>query len=152
MTIRGPFAVTLLVLLFVSVAANLLVAGFVVARFAGGPPPGFGGGDIDRLVTLGIGSFPRPIQDEIRQNVRDQRMKFRTYLDGIRTSRQKMFEVMRAPDFDRAALDGAFADLRDDLNGIQMLGQSIVGDAVAAAPADVRAQIRPPRGPGGPFQ
>ena len=147
MTIRGPFAVTLLVVLFVSLAANLLIAGFAVSRFSGGRPPGFGGGDLDRLVTLGIGAFPPEIQDDIRQRVQDERPKFRNYLMGLRQTRQTMFDAMRAPDFDRKALDDAFAELRDELNGIQVVGQAIVADAVAAAPPEARQQIRPPRGP-----
>ncbi len=149
MTIRGPFAVTLLVVLFVSLAANLVIAGFTVARFANGGPPGFGGGaaDLDRLVTLGIGAFPPEIQDDIRQRVQEERPKFRDYLMGLRQTRQEMFDAMRARDFNRKALDHAFADLRDELNGMQIIGQNIMADAVAAAPPDVRARIRPPRGP-----
>jgi hypothetical protein len=146
MTIRGPFAVTLLVVLFVSLAANLVVAGFSVARFSGGRPPGFGG-DLDRLVTLGIGAFPPEIQDNIRQKVQEERPKFRDYLMGLRQTRQKMFDAMRAADFNRQALDDAFAELRGELNGMQVIGQSIVADAVQAAPPAARQKIRPPRGP-----
>lgn len=144
MTIRGPFAVTLLVVLLVSLAANLMIAGFVVSRFAG---PGPGGGEIDRIVSLGIRAFPREIQGDIMDQLRAHRGEFRARLDAVRAARQQMFEAMRADPFNRAALDGAFTDLRDKTNAIQAIGQTIVADAIANAPPDVRARIRPPRGP-----
>jgi hypothetical protein len=58
-----------------------------------------------------------------------------------------MFEAMRADPFDAAALDAAYANLRDKTAALQEAGQQIVAEAVAGAPADVRARIRPPRGP-----
>ncbi len=144
MTIRGPFAVTLIVLLFVSLAANLVVAGFAVARFAGPRP---GGGEIDRIVALGIRAFPPEIQGDIMTQVRAHRDEFRAGLDAVRSARQQMFAAMRADPFDRAALDAAFADVRRSTNDVQTIGQTIVADAIANAPPDVRARIRPPRGP-----
>jgi hypothetical protein len=58
-----------------------------------------------------------------------------------------MFEAMRADPFDPAALQAAYADLRARTGELQQIGQQIVADALAAAPADVRSRIRPPRGP-----
>ena len=144
MTVRGPFAVTLIVLLFVSLAANLVIAGFTVARIAG---PGPGGGEIDRIVSLGIRAFPPEIQGDITSQVRAHRNQFRAGLDAVRNSRQRMFAAMRADPFNRAALDEAFAEVRSTTNEVQAIGQTIVADAIANAPPDVRARIRPPRGP-----
>ncbi len=143
MTIRGPFAVTLLVVLFVSLAANLMIAGFTVSRF-GGPPSG---GEIDRIVALGIHAFPPEMQGDIREQVRAHRGEFRRSLDAIQGARQRMFEAMRANPFDRAALDTAFNDVRTTTDDAQKIGQTIIADAIANAPPDVRARIRPPRGP-----
>ena len=145
MTIRGPFAVTLLVVLFVSLAANLMIAGFTVSRFTG--PPGPGGGEIDRIVALGIRAFPPEIQGDIRKQVRAHRGQFGADLEAARAARQRMFAAMRANPFNRTALDQAFADVRTATNDIQSVGQTIVADAIANAPPDVRARIRPPRGP-----
>ena len=58
-----------------------------------------------------------------------------------------MFEAMRADPFDRAALDAAFADVRTETNDVQTIGQEIVAAAIADASPQVRARIRPPRGP-----
>lgn len=148
MTVRGPFAVILLVLLFVSVAANLVIAGFTVARFTGPPrPPGDGGGDIDRIVTLGIRSFPSEIRRTIRDRVRDERDHIRRGIDEVQDARKRMYDAMRDDTFDRAALESAFEDVRAKTTAIQKIGQDIVAESVADAPADIRRQIKPPRGP-----
>lgn len=144
MTIRGPFAVTLLVLLFVSLAANLLVAGFVVARFAGHPP---GPGEIDRIVALGVRVFPPEIQGDIMDQVRAHRDALRARVQAVQAARRQMFAAMRAQPFDRAALDAAFANVRSATADVQTVGQNIVADAIANAPPNVRAQIRASRGP-----
>jgi uncharacterized membrane protein len=121
-----------------------MIAGFVVSRFTG---PGPGGGEIDRIVALGIRAFPREIQGEIRNQVRDHRGELRAGIEAVQGARQRMFAAMRANPFDRAALDQAFADVRTTTNDVQTIGQTIVADAIAHAPPDVRARIRPPRGP-----
>jgi uncharacterized membrane protein len=143
MTIRGPFAVTLLVALFVSLAVNLMIAGFIVTRF-GGPP---GGGDIERIVALGIRAFPPEIQGDIRVHVRSDRGMLHERIQAVQAARQQMFQAMRADPFDRAALDQDFANVREKTNDIQAIGQDIVASAIAQAPPDVRARIRPMRGP-----
>ncbi len=143
MTVARPWAIALLAVLFLSLAANLVIAGFVVSRF--GPPRPMS--MIERIVAIGIRAFPPPIQDAIEQGVRDRGPEMRERLDGVQDARMRMFDAMRADPFDAAALDAAFADLRARTTDVQEVGQEIVGQAVAAAPADVRARIRPPRGP-----
>jgi uncharacterized membrane protein len=145
-TIRGPFAVVLLVLLFASVAANLVVAGFTLGRFAGPRP----GADIDRILALGMRGFPPEIQRGIAERVHAERDTLRDRIRAIQDARRKAFDAMRADPFDRGALSSAFADVRTETGAVQAFGQEIVTDAVAAAPPDVRKLIRPPRGgPGG---
>ncbi len=143
MTIRGPFAVTVLAVLFLSVAANLLIAGFVIARIAGPRP----GGEIERIVALGMRAFPPEIRRDVAARARSGREQFRVRLDDIRAAHQRMFETMRAQPFDRAALEAAFADVRQKTNALQAAGQELVAEAVAEAPPEVRRRIRPQRGP-----
>jgi uncharacterized membrane protein len=145
MTIARPWAVILLVVLVLSVAANLLIAGFVVARIGGGgpKPPNL----IDRIVSFGIRAFPPGIQESIKDQSRDQRDKLRVLVDAAVDARMRMFEAMRTEPFDPAALDAAFADLQARTTDLQRVGQEIVANAIAAAPPEERAEIRPPRGP-----
>ena len=143
MTIRGPLAIALIVVVFLSLAANLVVAGFVVSRFAGPRP----GGDIERIVAIGIRAFPPEIRDAIEAATQAKRDEMRARLDAVQDARLRMFEAMRANPFDEAALRAAYADVRDKTAALQAAGQDIVFDAVINAPPDVRARIRPPRGP-----
>lgn len=144
MTIGRPWAIAILILLFLSVASNLVIAGFALSRFGPKPPRD---NLIERIVAIGIRAFPPPLQDTIQESVRAERDQLRARLDAVQAARMQMFEAMRADPFDPAALDAAFADFRARTGDLQQAGQAIVGTAVAGAPADVRANIRPPRGP-----
>lgn len=145
MTIARPWAIVLLVVLVLSIATNLLIAGFVAARLGGGgpKPPNL----IERIVAFGIRAFPPGIQDSIEDQVREQREDLRERLEEAVDARMRMFDAMRADPFDPAALDAAFADLQARTTDLQRMGQEIVANAVAAAPAEERARIKPPRGP-----
>lgn len=144
MTIGKPWAIAILVVLFVSVAANLVVAGFAASRF-GGPPrhPDL----IERIVAIGIRAFPPAIRSGIQARSEERREELRGLIDSVQDSRMRMVDAMRANPFDAAALEAAFADMRVSVTELQDAGQAIVGEAVAAAPPDVRAQIRLGRGP-----
>lgn len=145
MTIGRPWAIAILALLFLSVASNLVIAGFAISRFADHRPPR--DSMIERIVAIGIRAFPPPIQESIERSSREQREELRARLGAVQESRMQMFEAMRADPFDQAALDAAFAEFRTRTGELQQAGQTIVGAAVAAEPADVRIKIRPPRGP-----
>lgn len=144
MIIGKPWAIAILVVLFISVALNLVIAGFAVSRF-GGPPrhPDL----IERIVAIGIRAFPPAIRSEIQMRSEARREELRALIDSVQDSRMRMVDTMRADPFDAAALEAAFADLRVRVTKLQEAGQTIVGEAVAAAPADARAQIRLERGP-----
>ncbi len=143
MIIRGPLAVVLMLALVVSVAVNLTIAGFVFARVAGPRP----GGEIERIVAIGIRAFPPEIQKSIADGSKAKRDEMKAKLDAVQDARRKMFDAMRADPFDPAALDAAYTELRARTTELQEVGQGIVADALAHAPADVRARIKPPRGP-----
>ncbi|MEJ0012081.1 MAG: periplasmic heavy metal sensor [Bauldia sp.] len=146
MIIRGPLAVVLLLALLVSIAVNLTIAGFAFAHFAGPRP----GGEVERIVAIGIRAFPPEIQKAIADGSKAKRDEMKAKLDAVQDARRRMFDAMRADPFDPAALDAAYADLRARTTDLQLVGQGVVADALAHAPADVRARIRPPppsRGP-----
>jgi uncharacterized membrane protein len=143
LTIRGPLAIVLLIALVVSVAVNLTIAGFAFARFAGPRP----GGEIERIVAIGIRAFPPELQKAIADGSKAKRDEMKAKLDAVQDARRAMFAAMRADPFDPAALNAAYDDLRAKTADLQQIGQQIVADAVEHAPPDIRARIRPPRGP-----
>ncbi len=146
MTIKGPFAITLLVLLFLSLSANLVIAGFTLARISGPRQ----GGEIERIVALGVRAFPEQIREVIALRAREQREVLQGKLAVVEDARQQMFAAMRAEPFDQGALDQAYDALREATVELQRAGQDIVTQALAGAPPDVRRRIRqrhrrPPR-------
>ncbi len=147
MIIRGPFAVVLLLLLFVSLAANFLVGGFVIARV--NAPASFANADVERLVALSVRGFPPEIQRSVADTTKVKGPQIRAGIEAVQQARQKMYEAMRAQPFSQATLDAAFADYRTTTVALQKVGQDLVAQAVAQSPPDVRRQIKPPGG-GGP--
>lgn len=144
MTVAKPWAIAIVVVLFLSLGANLVIAGFAASRF-GGPhrPPNL----IERIVAIGIRAFPPQVRTAIQVRADERRDELRELVSAVQESRMRMVEAMRADPFDAAALDAAFADLRAQVTALQEAGQEIVGDAIATAPADARSQIRLGRGP-----
>lgn len=144
MTIRGPLAWILAIVLLLSLAINVLIAGFVLARVHGGPE---GGDDIQHI----IGMIGRPYPPEIRRAMMDGALAHRDELmgklDAMRTARREAFDATRAEPFDAARLDAAYADMRAAAEAVQQVVQRIQTDAIAHAPAAARQQIKPPHGP-----
>ena len=140
MTIRTPLAIFLAVLLVISLAANFLVLGFAAARYGQ-----FRQGDfLERIIVLGVRSFPAEIRREITASLARERPELRAALEDVQQARRHMFEVMTAEPFDRAALDAAFADVRAKTEALQERGQDLLGDAVEQAPPEARSEIEPP--------
>ena len=145
MTIGKPWAIALFAVLFLSVAANLVIAGFAASRFQG--PPRGGPGFIERIVAIGIRAFPPPIQQDLQRRAEAERDELMRRVEAVQAARMQMIEAMRADPFDAGALDASFAELRQRVAELQQAGQAIVGEAIAIAPPDERMKIRLRRGP-----
>jgi hypothetical protein len=143
MTISRPWAIALFAVLFLSVAANLVVAGFAASRFQGPPGSRF----VERIVAIGIRAFPPPLQEDIQRRAEVEREELMRRVRAVQEARATMIEAMRADPFDAEALDAAFAEVRQRVVEMQEAGQRIVGEAIAIAPPDQRMQIRLRRGP-----
>lgn len=151
MTIRGPFAVGLVVVLFLSVVANLLIVGFTLGRASSGPRPPT---EIEQIVALGARAFPAPLRELIAERSRERRDDLRAQLRDVEQARRATYEAMRADPFDAAALEAAHDAFRAATDALQRTGQEIVVDVLAEVPAEERRKIsvgrRPPlfdRGP-----
>lgn len=140
MTIRGPFAIALLVALGLSLAANLVVLGFAASRVGT-----LRMGGLDRVVALGLRGYPQEIRRAIAAEALAERGAFAKAIADFTAARQRAFEAMRAEPFDPAALAAAFAEMRARTTVLQELGQQAIGKAIAAAPPDEREKIKPPR-------
>lgn len=113
MTIRGSLAVTLMVTLSVSPAANLMIAGLLVSRLAG-PEAGRRRDKPDRLTRhprSASTTFRPKFRWKILDQVRVRQSELNDDIGAIRAAEQRMFRAMRADPFGRVALDAAFADV-----------------------------------------
>jgi len=151
MTIRGPFAIGLLVVLFVSVAANLLIVGFTVGRASTGPRPPT---EIEQIVALGARAFPAPLRELIAERSRERRADLRAQLREVEEARRATYAAMRADPFDAETLRAAHDAFRAATDALQRTGQEIVEEVLVDVPAEERQKIsagrRPPlfdRGP-----
>lgn len=144
MTIRGKWSVTLLVVLVVSLALNLFVAGFAVSKFrkfGHGPVPG-----IERMFSAFVGGFPREIRRDVHDELEDVRPQFQEVVASLRNARTRMFELMREDPLDKDALAQAMTEVRDRTSNIQQIGHDAARRAIENASPEARAKIDP-RGP-----
>ena len=143
MTLGGRSAKILLAALAVSLVVNFVGAGYLIAaRFWHEPPPmGF-----TRAVLLAGRIYPPEIQDALKEALGKRPEALRRAFRAMREARRETFEAMRADPLDPARLAAALADERARTEELQEAGHAILAAAVAAAPADVRAEIRPMRG------
>jgi uncharacterized membrane protein len=141
MTIRGPLAIILLVVVILSLAANFLVFGFVAARLSD-----IRQGNIERIIALGLRGMPAEIRRAAAAEAVEDRAELRQAFADLQAARRNMYAAMRAEPFDQAALDAAMAEVRSRTTAIQGMGQGLIAKAVAQASPQARAAIELPRG------
>jgi hypothetical protein len=141
MTIRGPAAAILLIVLVLSLGLNFLGIGFVAARVRGGGQVA----DLARIVEVGLQTFPPEIRRAIGRDLVENRLAVRQAFEDYRAAQARLYRIMQASPLDEAALRAAFVEVRERTAALQSLGQDVLARAVVSAPPDARAQIRPPR-------
>lgn len=141
MTIRGPAAAILLILLFVSLGLNFLGIGFVAARVGSGGQAA----DLARIVEIGLQTFPPEIRRSIGRDLIENRQALRAAIEDLRAAQARLYRIIQADPLDEAALEAAFANVRERTAALQSMGQETLTRAILTAPPEARAAIRPPR-------
>jgi Spy/CpxP family protein refolding chaperone len=139
------------VVLFLSLVVNLFFGGLALGRIF--HPPFifgmFGGGGMMRefgplaghaLQHL-LGPLGRQDRDAAIAELRGHAPEFMSLGRAVREQRQAVLELMRADNFDRKAVDDAFAELRRRTDALQAAMESAVADAVQKLPPDARKQL-----------
>ena len=153
MTLRGGWAIGVLVALAISLAINFTIGGFVSARmFLPHPPPRSGG--FSTFMTAADRAFPEEMRAALRDDLfNDPSVK--THFEALREDRRKMFEVMRAEPFDPVALKAVLDEIQANTTALQQAGHAALERIVAETTPEVRAEIgtrrsgRDRRGPPG---
>jgi hypothetical protein len=144
-TIRGPLAWILAIVLLLSLAINVLIAGVVLGRMHAGPGPD--SDDVQHIIGLIVRPYPPEIRRAFTDEALTQRGALLEKLNAMRDARREAFEAARAEPFDSARLDAAYANMRTAFAAMQQSIQRIEADAIARAPAPARREIKPPHGP-----
>ena len=96
-------------LLFVSVALNLFLAGWISSRsFYRPPPPPEPLAGIDRVMKERLSADGYA---QIHALIENARPHFQEMASGARQAREKMIEALEAPEFDKQAFDAAVGDM-----------------------------------------
>ncbi|MEW5421539.1 periplasmic heavy metal sensor [Amorphus sp. 3PC139-8] len=135
MTLRGSWAIGVLVALAVSLAINFTLGGFVTARMFGPHPPRGGFHSL-----MGDRHYPPQMREAIRRELFDD-PQVKERLHALRQARKDMFAAMRADPYDPAALKTALDEIQANTTALQHAGHAALERIVAETPADVRAEI-----------
>ena len=139
----------LTIVLFLSLIANVFLAGLLAGRFLhwgdwfGGQPAyvqqmgPFAGHALQRLLE--------PLDDSDRQivldTVKSHADEFMQINREIRDQRKLVAQLLKAEKYDRKAVDDAFAELRRRTDSMQETLQAAVGDAVGKLSPAARKQL-----------
>jgi len=111
-------------LLFVSLTFNVFMAGIVFGR-AGTPLAAV---RAERLAEAAksFRSLSPETRDKVKTAVKDEWPEVKDMLGDIRTKRAAVRSILEQPEYDRAALEKAFADLYKSVDALQLQGQKVI--------------------------
>ncbi len=134
------------ILLFVSLALNLLVVGVVAGIAVNGPPgpPGGGRGSSNQDPAL---PYTRALEEDQRRDLRRQlrrdvmrdRQEMRALRDDIFAGYQEALSVLRSSPYDSDALEAALVRQADHGAELRARGQALLGAYIAEMSAEERA-------------
>lgn len=139
---RASMPIWLRVVLFGSLAANLLVIGMVVGAIVthGGRPEAR---HFEAARDIGPAPFIQAFDPETRRalalEIRRDAGRLRQNREELRQRFEALLAALRAEDFDRATVDGIIAEQRGLSVARQEIGQAILVDALQAMPREARA-------------
>lgn len=137
MIIRGTTAAVVVAALGLSLAANVFLGGYMVAKASrDAPMPA-----LDRGILLGGHGYPPPIRSALKAGMQADRTDIRDRLRDLRRARRESFDAMRADPFDASRLATALAGERAAVTRLQEGGHAVLERVIAAAPAAERAEI-----------
>lgn len=123
----------LLIALLVSVAVNFLAAGVLIGQHYWGRPSALGPAAFERLAAI----VPEPARDEVRAQIREQRLELFRALRELRQARQQVRAAAAAEPLSDAELEAAMVRLRQATDRIQRIlhGAIVEGIRRSRAPA-----------------
>lgn len=136
MQLRGAWAWTILVIVFLSLGANLFLAGFLVERWRSqgrffGPPP----------TMQMLADFPPDIRRAILRELWNDRAQFRDTFAEIGAKRRGLLDAMRATPLDENRLRTELRDIGALSSRLQERAQNATVDVLRRMTPEQRAAI-----------
>ncbi len=123
MTRRSWLRLALLAALFLSLAANAFLVGYVTRTMS--TAPGLGG-----LAERAVRTYPADVRAEFRQLLRDNRPQTRAALQRLREARQELAAAARAEPLDEAEVERAMAGVRQSTDDLLRLMHEFLLEAL----------------------
>lgn len=134
MIVRGRWAVFLLIVLGLSLAANMFMLGAAASiRHFG--PPGFERSDVARAV-------PREARRYIRRALLERRSEFRALRSDVKHARERVGDAGRADPFDADEMRNALQAYATRQDRVREVFMSAIVEAVGRMPPDIRQELR----------
>ncbi len=131
------------VILFLSLAVNLFMAGVFAGRMMRhSPPPGVGPENVRQFSLERIAEdLPPEAKKELRQNMQGQRRSLMDRQQALRTAHQNLARILGAETFDQMAATDAFAAMRQQQVQMQKMAQDALIAAASRMPAENRQRL-----------
>jgi uncharacterized membrane protein len=136
MTISRPAFGMLIVVLFVSLLANVFLGGLTVGKVAKPLP-------LPEIVALGpiLKSLPEADRRAIRRSFADHHEEMQKDSQAARASAAALREALKADPYDADKVQQALADYRRDFHNLHDLEQTVFWDAAQHLSDQGRAQL-----------
>jgi uncharacterized membrane protein len=134
--------------LVLSLAVNLFLVGILAGGWlARGPAAGFDPAAGPASIPHMIRALPPTARDAALERFAERRRALRGQMTALRRARQSVYEALTAEAFDRAALEAALGDLREQVAALQAgLHEAIVAVAERLEAEDRREMAETLRG------
>ncbi|PWR18026.1 periplasmic heavy metal sensor [Zavarzinia compransoris] len=146
MTVDRRWIIGLIVALTLSLAANLVVAGLILAHR--GPPPPFNMGSPSAVEGL-FGELSPAGQEIVRETMRAARRDMRETVETLREARREVRRLMEAETLDKAALATTLERVRRLGDAVEQRMEAAFVEAAGQLSPEDRKRFRPGRSDGG---
>jgi hypothetical protein len=144
MTIRGKWAVALLVVLALSLAGNVFVGGMAGGWVLFGQEEDEGRSRVDRWIDRIAQGLPKEAQEPVRAALEAHKSEIEERFAATHDARADLIELMRRPDLTREQLDQGFDGIGDAFRNAVQYTNDLVATAVLSVPPEVRAKWQAP--------
>ena len=132
---KASFKIIIGTILFLSLSANMALAGAVVATTHATV--------VDKIVSVlsAFADLSDPSRDKAMDIVKKELPDIKKQIAGIRDKRQQLKALLGSPDYKRADAEKIMAEIRTDVTALQTRGQAVALDIADAITPEERMHL-----------